>query len=207
MVKVKICGITSIDDALGACDAGADALGFVFYEKSPRWIAPESAASIVSELPPFVARVGVFVDSPLETVRQIMSFCHLNVAQLHGEESPEYCNYLLPGVVKAFRVRDGKLPERVEVYSVPTYLLDAYNPGLPGGTGETFDWGIAMEFALARRVILAGGLTPSNVGRAVAAVKPYGVDVSSGVESSPGKKDAVLVRAFIKSVKGVDNEE
>lgn len=203
MVRVKICGITSAGDAFLAVDSGADALGFVFYEKSPRNIDPEAAARIAAALPPFVSKVGVFVDCPLDVVRQIVSFCNLDLAQLHGLESPEFCRALFPRAIKAFRIQGHKTLEIIEEYRTSAYLLDAYNPGVVGGTGETFDWEIARTVSAARRIILAGGLTPSNVSRAVALVKPYGVDVSTGVESSPGKKDAELVQAFIRMAKGV----
>ncbi len=202
MTRVKVCGITSIEDALLAVDCGADALGFVFYDKSSRKIVPEAAAAIVSELPPFVSKVGVFVDSPLEMVKQITSFCNLDLAQLHGEESPEFCRELFPRVIKSFRVNGRETLDRIARYRVPTYLLDAYDPRTVGGTGKTFDWELAREVSERRPVILAGGLTPANVGQAIAVVKPYGVDVSTGVESSPGKKDADLVKAFIRAAKG-----
>lgn len=226
MVRVKVCGITSLADALLAADNGADALGFVFFRKSPRKVTPEAVAEIVRELPPFVSKVGVFVDSPLETVVQIMSFCKLDLAQLHGCESPEYCEAFYPRVIKAFRVgwhRTPALPinrdpvcgtiltgpenvsglARVADYRAAAYLLDAYSPRAAGGTGETFDWEIARVISPKHRVILAGGLTPANVRQAIDVVKPYGVDVSTGVEGSPGKKDAGLVRAFIRAAKGV----
>ena len=201
MVRVKVCGITSAEDGLMAIDAGADALGFVFYAKSSRYIAPETAAEIVQQLPPLVTRVGVFVDSGLEEVREIMSLCGLDVAQLHGEESVEYCRALFPRVIKAFRIRGPATVERLAEYRAAAYLLDAYSPALVGGTGETFDWDLAREARRHGPVILAGGLTPENVRQAIGVVRPYGVDVSTGVESAPGKKDAGLVRAFIKAAK------
>lgn len=200
MVRVKICGITSIEDALAAVDSGADALGFVFYDRSPRKVAPEAAAEIVAALPPFVTKVGVFVDSPLEMIDEIVSFCKLDSVQLHGQESPEFCRALFPRVVKAFRVNGYGTVDEVGKYRAAAYLLDAYHPAIVGGTGETFDWEIARTIGATRRVILAGGLNAANVRQAIATVKPYGVDVSTGVESSPGKKDAELVRAFIKAV-------
>ncbi|MDA8189667.1 MAG: phosphoribosylanthranilate isomerase [Dehalococcoidales bacterium] len=202
MIKVKICGITSLDDALVAVDAGADALGFVFYASSSRTIAPEVAADIVANLPPFVSKVGVFVDSDLETVRQIESFCHLDMVQLHGDESPGFCAALFPKVIKAFGMRGRSTLDALASYRVPAYLLDAYSPEMVGGTGKAFDWELAREATGLGRVILAGGLTPLNVRQAIESVGPYGVDVSTGVESSPGKKDAALVHAFVRAVKG-----
>lgn len=202
-VKVKICGITSLVDALAAVEAGADALGFVFFDQSPRQILPEVAARIVEELPPFVSKVGVFVDSPFDVVRRVISRCHLDLAQLHGRESPGFCQALSPRVVKAFRVQGRTAVDRIRDYSVAAYLLDAYNPSLVGGTGETFDWQIAGEVSATRRVILAGGLTVTNVPTAISVVKPYGVDVSTGVEIGPGRKDVELMRAFIQAAKGV----
>lgn len=203
MIRVKICGITNLRDALLAVDSGADALGFVFYEESPRRVTPEATAAIVAELPPFVSKVGVFVNSPLETVERIMSYCRLDLAQLHGAETPAFCRALFPKVIKAFRVSGRQGLGEVADYSASAYLLDAYDPEAVGGTGKTFDWELARTVSAAHRVILAGGLTPANVGQAVALVKPYGVDVSTGVESSPGKKDAGLLRAFIRAARGV----
>ncbi|MBI4319431.1 MAG: phosphoribosylanthranilate isomerase [Chloroflexi bacterium] len=200
MVRVKVCGITRVEDGLAAIDAGADALGFVFA-KSPRRLAPESAAEIIAKLPPLVTKVGVFVDSELDEVRSIMSLCSLDIAQLHGNESPEFCQALFPRAIKAFRIRGPSSLEKMEGYNLRAYLLDAFNPAIVGGTGETFDWELAKEARRYGMVILAGGLTPANVRRAVEAVDPFGVDVSTGVESAPGKKDPQLVRAFIKAAK------
>lgn len=203
MVRVKICGITNPEDAHFAADSGADALGFVFFEKSPRNISPEAAAHIVAELPPFVTKVGVFVDSSLEMVEQVMSFCKLDLAQLHGEESPDLCQALYPRAVKAFRVDGHRTLDHIASYRAAAYLLDTYSTTAVGGTGKSFDWEVARELGKSFRVILAGGLSPANVNRAITLVQPYGVDVSTGVESWPGKKDPALVRAFMQEAKGV----
>lgn len=201
MVRVKICGITNLEDALVAVASDADALGFVFYDRSPRNIAPEAAAAIIADLPPFVSRVGVFVDSPPDVVRQVMDFCRLDFAQLHGDESPEFCHALSPRAIKSFRVGGCQSLDRIADYQVAAFLLDAYCPDAVGGTGKTFDWEVASRVAATRRTILAGGLTPANVREAIAIVRPYGVDVSTGVESGPGKKDAGLVKNFVRAAK------
>ena len=189
MVKVKICGNTNLNDAMAAVQAGADALGFVFYAKSPRAVDPKAAAEIISRLPPFVVPVGVFVNEEIGTVRRIMKDCHIPLAQLHGDESPDYCADLGCSVLKAIRVRDRRDLERMTAYQVGGFVLDALVEGKPGGTGVTIDWD------------LAGGLTPDNVLEAVRQVRPYAVDVTSGVEASPGKKDHAKVRAFIANAK------
>jgi phosphoribosylanthranilate isomerase len=203
MVRVKICGITSVEDALQAVQAGADALGFVFYERSPRNIDPLMAANIISELPPFVQAVGLFVNADAGFVNDTADRCRLDLVQLHGDEPPDYCAKIRRRVIKAFRVRDASSLAPVRDYRVAGILLDAYSPGAFGGTGLSFNWelaGIAREFG---PVILAGGLAPDNVREAVERVAPYAVDVSSGVELSPGKKDPEKVREFIKRAKGI----
>ena len=198
MVKVKICGITSLEDALAAVEAGADALGFVFYPASPRHIFPEQAAEIIRSLPPFVQTVGLFVDEDLATVNTIADECGLDVIQLHGEETPAYCASVRRRIIKAFRVRDITALDSVLQYHCSGYLLDAWSPTSLGGTGQTFNWEIAAEAVnRGHRILLAGGLTPDNVAEAVKRVQPYAVDVSSGVECSPGRKDADKVRMFI----------
>jgi phosphoribosylanthranilate isomerase len=198
MVKVKICGITNLEDALTAIDAGADALGFVFYPPSPRYIFPELAAKIIRRLPPFVQTVGLFVNEELTIVNTTADQCGLDVIQLHGEETPGYCESVLRRVIKAFRVKDITDLDSLEQYDVSSCLLDAWSPAAHGGTGQTFNWEIAAA-AVKRghRVVLAGGLTPDNVAEAVRRVKPYAVDVSSGVECSPGRKNADKIRKFI----------
>ena len=203
MTKVKICGITNLDDALVAIDAGADALGFVFYEKSPRNLNPMQASAIIAKLPPFVQTVGLFVNEEAERVNWTADFCGLDLIQLHGDEEPEYCQEIKRRVIKAFRVKEAASLASLKNYRVAGHLLDAWSPAAPGGTGETFNWDLAREAAGSGRLILAGGLTPDNVRRAVEQVRPYAVDVSSGVESAPGKKDHDKVREFISRVKGL----
>jgi phosphoribosylanthranilate isomerase len=200
VVRVKVCGITSLEDALVAVEAGAHALGFVFAP-SLRQIDPETASRIISRLPPFVTRVGVFVDGPLARVKEVMAGCSLDLAQLHGEESPEYCQELFPRAVKAFRVRDDGVLSQLPLYRLAAYLLDSYVPGVAGGSGRTFDWEIALQARKFGPIILSGGLNPENVRQAIEKVQPYGVDVSTGVEKSPGKKDPAKLRAFFKAVR------
>jgi phosphoribosylanthranilate isomerase len=202
MVKVKICGITSLEDALTAIEAGADALGFVFYPQSPRHIFPEQAAEIIRRLPPFVQTVGLFVNEDPAIVNHTADQCGLDVIQLHGEEPPGYCRSVRRRVIKAFRVKGITTLDMLTQYHVSGYLLDAWSPSAHGGTGQTFNWEIAAE-AVQRghRIILAGGLKPENVLESIRQVHPYGVDVSSGVESAPGCKDASRIRLFIERAK------
>lgn len=201
MVRIKICGITHIDDALQACACGADALGLVFYEKSSRCVTREQARAIVAALPPFVTTVGLFVNERPETIREIVDFCGLDVIQLHGDEGPEACRFPPRRVLKALRVKGGESLAGVEDYDVSALLLDAWHPHSYGGTGRLGDWEVAARFAAERPVILAGGLNPENVAEAIRRVRPYGVDVSSGVESAPGRKDPALVAAFIRNAR------
>lgn len=184
-----------------AVEAGADALGFVFFRGSPRYISPAQAAAIIGCLPPFVQTVGLFVNEESATVNSVADQCGLDIVQLHGEESPEYCAAIRRRVIKAFRVKDAASLDEITKYPVAACLLDAWSPAVHGGTGTTFNWDIAARAAASRCIILAGGLTPENVAAAAAMVKPYAVDVSSGVESGPGKKDAGLVSRFIRAVK------
>lgn len=199
MVRVKICGITNLEDALMTVEAGADALGFVFFQGSPRNISPDTAAAIIRSLPPFVQTVGLFVNEEPATVNAIADRCGLDLVQLHGDESPEYCTAIKRRIIKAFRVKDASSVDAMTDYPVAACLLDAWSPAARGGTGTTFNWDIAAGVAVEHSIILAGGLTPDNVAEAIAVVKPYAVDVSSGVESAPGKKDAGLVARFIRS--------
>lgn len=202
MVKVKICGITCLEDALTAVESGADALGFVFYSASPRHVFPEQAAEIINNLPPFIQTIGLFVNENLDTVNTIADQCGLDVIQLHGEESPEYCSSVRRRVIKAFRVKDVTILDALMRYHVSGYLLDAWSPAAHGGTGETFNWEIAAEASRrGYRIVLAGGLTPENVADSIRHVQPYGVDVSSGVEVSPGRKDADKIKKFIIQAK------
>lgn len=201
MVKVKICGNRTLDDAIAAVQGGADAVGFVFYPKSPRAVEPKAAADIIARLPPFVVPVGVFVNEDLAVVRQIMEECRIPLAQLHGDETPQYCLDVGRPVIKAIRIRDQRDLERMALYQVSGFVLDAFVEGVPGGTGVTVDWDLAAEAQMLGPIILAGGLTPDNVVEAIRRARPYGVDVSSGVESSPGAKDHAKVRAFISNAK------
>jgi phosphoribosylanthranilate isomerase len=198
MIKVKICGITNLEDALMAIEVGADALGFVLFQGSPRYISPEQIAVIIRCLPPFVQTVGLFVNEELATVNVVADWCGLDVVQLHGEESPDYCAAVRRRIIKAFRVKDASVLDEMANYRVAACLLDAWSPAARGGTGTTFNWEIAARAAASSNsIILAGGLNPENVAGAISAVKPYAVDVSSGVESATGKKDAGLVSRFI----------
>ncbi len=204
MVKVKICGITSGTDALMAASAGADAVGFNFWPRSPRYIEPDRALAIRLCLPPFTATVGLFVDADVEKVREIMTRCGLDYAQLHGRETPAKVAQLTDlRVIKAIRVKDEKDLNQLEKYGAEAFLLDAYVEGQPGGTGRTFDWGLARQASSRAKIILAGGLTPANVAAAVEAARPYAVDVASGVESAPGKKSRKLVNEFVRAAKSV----
>ena len=207
--RTKICGITNIEDARVAVAAGADALGFLLYRKSPRCVDPMMVQQIVAQLPPFVLPVGVFVNEEIKIVRDLMDTCGLALAQLHGDESAMYCRELSRPVLKALRLKDrstfvtlAEFQARVEVRG---FVLDALSQEAYGGTGQVVDWGLARQAAQAATVILAGGLTPENVGQALRAVQPYGVDVSSGVEVTPGKKDHEKVRAFLRAVSAVSS--
>ncbi len=204
MVKVKICGITNLDDALAAVQYGADALGFVFAN-SPRQVTADTVKNIGEKLPPFVYKVGVFVNSKLAAVKETMSYCNLDLAQLHGDEGPEYCAALFPKVVKVFS--SNNMPSRADIisYKVAAYMLDI-------GKGSVFNedeqeklWQLARQLGDNSPVILAGGLSPENVARAIKIARPYAVDVSSGVESEPGKKDHNKMRAFISAAKSSEH--
>ncbi len=205
MVKVKICGITSATDALAAASAGADALGFNFYKPSPRYVEPEQALPIRLALPPFIASVGVFVDMDPPRVREIMQYCGLDYAQLHGRESPIVLSRLEDfRIIKAVRMRgEDDLLELERFSSADAFLLDTYVRGQPGGTGETFDWDLARAASNRAKVILAGGLTPENVAEAVERGRPFAVDVASGVEESPGRKSRELMMRFVREAKSV----
>jgi phosphoribosylanthranilate isomerase len=207
-VRVKICGITNPDDARAAVEAGADALGFVFCAGSPRVVAPKAVTEITRGLPGRVLRVGVFLDAAPTTILRTVSACRLDAVQLHGDESPEFCDALAPFPVwKAFRVRSRDVLQQLAAYRDMTaaWLLDGYMEGQAGGTGAMFNWDLAVEAKqLAHPIVLAGGLTPENVAEAVRFVRPAAVDVSSGVESAPGRKDADKVRRFIAAVRSVE---
>ncbi|WP_417552318.1 phosphoribosylanthranilate isomerase [Marinomonas fungiae] len=200
--RVKICGITNLDDAMQASNAGADALGFVFYEKSPRYVTPKTANDIIAQLPPFITPVALFVDADDQLVQSVIAGSPRWVLQFHGEESPEQCLQYGQPYFKAIRMKsDVDLLLEAERYDTATaILLDAYKPGVPGGTGETFDWHL-IPSNLPKPLILAGGLTVENIHHAVASVQPYAVDVSGGVEKEKGKKDPLKVTQFINGAK------
>lgn len=200
MPKVKICGITNINDALVACELGADALGFILYEKSPRCLSPERIREITALLPPLVKTVGVFVDAGMDVVREQMERGELDLAQLHGSETPEECTMLGNRAIKAFRTGPDFVLDTLASYPCQTFLLDAYAADAYGGTGKRCDWNLAISAKEYGRIILAGGLNPDNVADAIDTVRPYCVDVSSGVETAPGRKDHAKLKAFFKAI-------
>ncbi len=204
-VLVKICGMTRAVDAEAAVEAGADAVGLMFYEPSRRWVSLERAREVAALLPVGIERVGVFVDADERTIRNAIEVCALSILQFHGGESPEFCARFAPlKVWKGFRVSDVSVLETMPGFATEAWLLDAAVPGQLGGSGQRFDWELAVRAkALGRPIVLAGGLTPENVGEAVERVRPFAVDVSSGVESAPGVKDAGKMRAFVRAAKGI----
>jgi len=201
-VRSKICGITRIEDALAAVEAGADAIGFVFYAKSPRAVTVQQARAIIQALPPFVTTVGLFVNASRCELGEILDAVPLDLLQFHGDEAVEDCEGWHRPYIKALRVKAGDdIAAAVDAYpSASGMLLDTYVEGVPGGTGEAFDWSLIPQ-GLSKPLILAGGLTPENVADAVARVKPYAVDVSGGVEASKGIKDHAKIHAFINAVR------
>lgn len=206
MTLVKICGITTVDDALASIDAGADMLGFNFYQKSPRYIHPASARTIIDQLPKTFLSVGVFVnEGPPSDVERLASEAGVGAIQLHGDESPQYCRALRSRlVIKAFRSTDNFRQEDVLEYPVSGVMMDAFHRSARGGTGHVANWEMARRVRdLVEKFYLAGGLTPLNVKAAIEAVDPYAVDACSGIESSPGKKDHLLVREFVRAAKCV----
>jgi phosphoribosylanthranilate isomerase len=232
MTKVKICGITNSEDARIAVEAGADLLGFIFYEPSPRYVTPEAVQEIVSGIAdqvsvvtshgsrityyPLPQFIGVFVNAPLETVAHVLDYCQLDAAQLHGDESPEFVAHFQDRAFKALRPQSQAEAERlINIYTprphlptsppsnLPTFLIDAYHPTLYGGTGHVTDWTVAANIAQRHPIMLAGSLTPANVVAAIQAVEPWGIDVSSGVEREKGKKDPEKVRVFVEAVKNI----
>jgi phosphoribosylanthranilate isomerase len=207
MLKIKICGITNIEDATAAISFGADAVGFVFFPESPRFISPEAARSVIAELPPFTTTVGVFVNEATAEVERIIREVGLDIAQLHGSEPPEACR-ICRKVIKAIRVKDLTDLEPLNRYkTVSAFVLDTFSPHSIGGTGQIFNWEIAVEAKKFGKVILAGGLTPENVEEAIRRVKPYGIDVCSGVEGNKkGRKDLTRLKLFIERARKASRE-
>ncbi len=203
MVKIKICGITNIEDAIKAIELGADALGFIFYKKSPRCTDKETAKEIIRSLPPFVSKVGVFVDEKEDVVREIQSYCGLTAVQFHGNETSEYCAQFC-NVIKAFRIKDKSSLLQVKEYEpyVNAILFDTYKEGIAGGTGNIFDWNVLSGFSFEKPLVLSGGMNIGNVRSAIETVRPYAVDCSSGIESAPGRKDHDKMKRFIEVAKG-----
>lgn len=209
MVKLKFCGITNHHDALLAVELGVDALGFVFAP-SPRQVKPETARCIIDNLPPLVQTVGVFVDEDPTLMREVVNFCGLDMVQLHGNEPPDVCSALMPRVIKSFRLKDGQDLQSLKAYygKARAFLFDTYAEDRKGGTGRTFDWGLAVKGKeLGVPVILAGGLNPGNVRKAITTVRPYAVDVNSGIEERLGKKSPLLMREFIQRIRRIHRGE
>jgi len=203
--RVKICGITNVADGLAAAEAGADMIGLMFYESSPRHITLARAAEISRALPPFLMRVGVFVNAPADFILRAIGECNLTMLQFHGDETSDFCTQFGLMNMKAIRVRDAGSLAQLEHYQTDAFLLDAHSKNGLGGTGEKFNWELAVEAQkFGKPIFLAGGLTPENVADAVRMVHPFGVDVSSGVESTPGIKDHAKVKAFITAAKSVE---
>ena len=203
MTKIKICGITNYDDAAMAVDLGVDVLGFIFAS-SPRKTDPDRVREIIRKLPPFVKTVGVFVNEDTKKLMDIVEYCGLDNVQLHGDESPELCENLMPRTIKTLRIRDDCNIEQYEPYieKVRAFLLDTYSKKVAGGTGKTFNWDIAVKMkTLGVPIILAGGLSPANIQEAIQKVQPYAVDVNSGVEENPGKKDHSLMKELFKNLR------
>lgn len=212
MTKVKICGITNLEDALLSAKFGADALGFNFYAKSPRYISPEKAREIIEQLPKKILKVGVFVNESLDKIAEIADIAKLDALQLHGEETPEFARELKAKtnleIIKAFRVSPEFKPEDVFQYEVDAILLDAYNPKEHGGTGETFDWKIAKKVQeIFPTMYLAGGLSEENVNNAIKIVQPFAIDACSLIEKEKGRKDAMKTQSFVQTVKDLDIKE
>ena len=205
-VRIKICGITNPGDATISAELGADTLGFIFYGESPRYITPQKAREIIRTLPPFVSTVGVFVNETENIVLKTAELCNLHEVQLSGDEPPDFLNGAPFKVIRAVRVKDRRSFESIRLYPKGTsFLLDTFRPGSYGGTGETFDWEMIRGYTDDYRIIIAGGLVPENVGDVIKRFRPFGVDVSSGVESSPGRKDPKKIRDFIENARLAQN--
>jgi len=199
MTKIKICGLTNIDDAKQAVELGADALGFIFAD-SPRRITPETTREIIISLPPFVSKVGVFVGEEPRNIQEISDYCHLDFVQLHGEKCWEYCDSISKPLIKAFAVKDRTVLDHIRSRHLQYFMLDTSHAHLHGGTGQTFDWQIAKEASSMGKLILSGGLNPDNIIDALTIVRPYAVDINSGIEESPGVKDFGKMKQFIEEV-------
>ncbi|MDD5432141.1 MAG: phosphoribosylanthranilate isomerase [Candidatus Omnitrophica bacterium] len=202
-VKVKICGITNLKDALFAVKAGSNALGFIFYKKSPRYLSPVKAKAIIRQLPSSVKKVGVFVNAKEATIRKIAKECNLDLLQFHGEESSAFCDKFKGyRIIKVFRIKDKLDLKEIQGYKTFAYLFDTFSPLGQGGTGKRFNWDLIKHFKdLKRPIFLSGGLTKQNIKKAIRTVHPDWVDVSSSVELEPGKKDSIKIREFISVVK------
>lgn len=203
MTWIKICGITNIEDGLKASSLGVNALGFVFAH-SPRRVNPEMAERITLALPPSISTVGVFVNEDPDEVLRVARYCRLNALQFHGDESPEYCQKFFCSVFKTIRIKEFDSLNDMERYSDATLLLDTYSPFKAGGTGIPFPWEIALKAKERRNFILSGGLNPGNIGEAIKKIRPWGVDVSSGVETIPGEKDQLKMMDFVREVRKAD---
>ena len=198
MIYIKICGITEVDDALKIAEMGINALGFIFYPKSKRYILPDKTKEIIKHLPPLINTVGVFVNEKKENVIDVLNRCPIDILQFHGDEKPEYCNQFNKKIIKAFRVNRDFSFDVFCKFPVSAFLLDSHVSGEYGGTGVVFDWDVAVKAKKYGKIILSGGLNPENLLSAVAKVNPYGVDISSGVEIKPGKKDISKVEEIVK---------
>ncbi len=205
MIRIKICGITNLTDALKAVELGADALGFNFYPKSPRFISEEVAKEIIRKLPPFLVQVGIFVNKSLERIQKVVDSTGIQAIQLQGDESPDFCSQFSQPVIKAIRIKDQDSLKVIKDYQVSAFLLDSYSPGYYGGSGKAFDWSLAVEAQKYGKIILAGGLNPNNIAEAIREVRPYGVDVCSGVEKEPGKKEHKKLKEFIQTVRSLQD--
>jgi len=205
MTLIKICGITTIADAVNAAELGVDMLGFVFYPRSKRYVTPCAVRDIVNELPSSIVKVGVFVDEKYDDVIAIAEEAGLTALQFHGNESPEYCAAFAGKykIIKAFRVKEQRDLRDVNIYPADYYMLDTYIEGAVGGTGKAFDWKVLKDFEILKPMILSGGLTPDTVDKAIREIAPFGVDVSSGVEKEPGKKDLERMKKFVQNVRKV----
>jgi len=208
MIGVKICGITSIGDAYYAAESGADALGFIFYPKSQRYITPERAREIIQKIPGSIGRVGVFVNQEIEAVKKMVSFCGLPLIQLHGDESHQYCaRFPRSALIKTVSVCTEEEVQKLENYPVKAILVDAHEPGCYGGTGKNSDWALALKVKKKHPLILAGGLNKENIKRAIETVRPCAVDINSGVETLPRKKDPHKIREIMEIIRATDKDE